>query len=387
MKHENRHTHSSRDRLDRRRFLKAAGFGVASLVLPGGWQALGAKDELKTKSKPRAFIDRLLPAPVGGGFALKDYWVWDGSVIKGEDGKYHMFGSRWPKHLIFLDGYKTYSEVILAVSDTPEGPYKFQKVVLPARGEKYWDGRITHNPTIHKYGDTYLLYYIGSTYKGPAPSAEELRSGKSKKPREMYANLRIGLATSKSLSGPWQRRDEPVLSPRTRPKWDFLYVTNPAACVRDDGSILLVYRSKGLRLGAVMSSHYAQPFRRITDGPVLKLKDKYRVEDPYLWWNGKHFELVAKDITGGLCGEKYAGIHATSSEGTSWKLSEPPMAYSRRVRWADGTETVQGCLERPQLLFDDDGQPTHLFAATGDGPGGFDNSTKTWTMVIPLKKA
>ena len=94
MKHENRHTQFAGDRLDRRRFLTAAGFGAVSLVLPGGWQALGAKDTVKTKSKPRAFIDRLLPAPVGRGFAMKDYWIWDGSVIKGEDGKYHMFGSR-----------------------------------------------------------------------------------------------------------------------------------------------------------------------------------------------------------------------------------------------------------------------------------------------------
>jgi hypothetical protein len=45
----------------------------------------------------RAFIDRLLPAPVTGGFAMEDFWVWCGSVIQGPEGKYHMFASRWPK--------------------------------------------------------------------------------------------------------------------------------------------------------------------------------------------------------------------------------------------------------------------------------------------------
>jgi hypothetical protein len=74
----------------------------------------------------------------------------------------------------------------------------------------------------------------------------------------------------------------------------------------------------------------------------------------------------------------------SSKDGAVWKLSNPIKAYSRRIRWDDDTETVQGSFERPQLLIEN-GVPTHLYAATGDGPGGFDNTTKTWTMVIPLK--
>jgi len=67
----------------------------------------------------------------------------------------------------------------------------------------------------------------------------------------------------------------------------------------------------------------------------------------------------------------------------AWALSNPPKAYSRRVRWDDGSVTEQGALERPQLLLQE-GRPTHLFAAAGDGPGGFDHCTRTWNLVIPL---
>ena len=31
--------------------------------------------------------EMLLPAPVGGGFSRNGYWVWCGSVIRGEDGR------------------------------------------------------------------------------------------------------------------------------------------------------------------------------------------------------------------------------------------------------------------------------------------------------------
>ncbi|MEG2669703.1 MAG: glycosyl hydrolase family 43, partial [Oscillospiraceae bacterium] len=92
--------------------------------------------------------DMMLPAPVGGGFEMEGYWVWCGSVVKGEDDNYHMFASRWSKKYPMHPGWLVASEVVRASSKTPEGPYVFQEVVLPARGAEYWDGRSTHNPHI-----------------------------------------------------------------------------------------------------------------------------------------------------------------------------------------------------------------------------------------------
>ncbi len=107
------------------------------------------------------FAERLGSAPVGGGFAMDDYWVWCGSVIKGDDGRYHMYASRWPKKYPFFTGYKMCSEIVRAESVKPEGPYVFQEVVLPARGADYWDGRMTIIPRF-TVGDTYLHFYIVS---------------------------------------------------------------------------------------------------------------------------------------------------------------------------------------------------------------------------------
>ena len=334
-----------------------------------------------------AFIDNLLPAPVNGGFAMDDYWVWGGSAIQGEDGQFHLFAARWPKALPFFDGYKVCSEVVRATAPAPAGPYTFQEVVLPARGPQHWDGQMTHNPTVHKVGPTYLLFYIGATYPDPRPTADELWAGSTPKPNESYATIRIGLATAPSVLGPWGRPDAPILAPRPG-KWDDKVVTNPAACVLPDRSILLLYRSntpEGLRIGGCRAEHFAGPYGRIHDDPVLQLEGGSFVEDPYLWHNGDRFEMVAKDMTGGLTGEKHAGIHATSPDGLSWRVSDPAKAYSRRVRWDDGSETVQGCVERPQLLIED-GRPTHLFAATADGPGGFRNCSRSWNMVVPIRR-
>ena len=92
---------------------------------------------------------------------MDDYWVWSGSPAKGEDGRFHLFASRWPKQLTFHPNWVSNSEVVRAVSDTPEGPYAFEEVVLPPR-PGFWDATMTHNPTIHKHGDTWILFYTGT---------------------------------------------------------------------------------------------------------------------------------------------------------------------------------------------------------------------------------
>lgn len=340
----------------------------------------------------QSFISKLKPAPIGGGFEMEGYWVWCGSVIRGEDGRYHMFASRWSKEVDFWPYWVTNSEVVRAVSDTPEGPFEFAELVLPTRGAAYWDGMMTHNPTIHKSGDAYLLFYTGSTYSGGKPDQHSNDVWGNAKMAEARANQRIGLAVAHSISGPWKRLDEPILKPRAG-HWDGLMTTNPAACVMPDGSVMLVYKSTGnqqdrLRLGVAQAAHYAGPYVRLADEPIFQFDNSIdHVEDPYIWFTDGKFQLIMKDMEGGISGEKHAGIHATSEDGMFWTVSQPQLAYSRSISWTDGTVTTQGSLERPQLLIQD-GEPTHFYAATADNGGVYDTDNpaeRTWTIVIPLE--
>ena len=81
-------------------------------------------------------------------FECEGWWVWGSSVIKGEDGKYHMFVSRFPKSLPFHPGWMVASEIVHATSDVPQGPYQLSDIALKERGAQYWDGRSAHNPTL-----------------------------------------------------------------------------------------------------------------------------------------------------------------------------------------------------------------------------------------------
>lgn len=342
-------------------------------------------------SDPLQFKERLQPAPVGKGFEMEDYWVWGMSVIKGDDGLYHGYASRWSKDVPFGPNWVTNSEVVHATAENPEGPYTFQSVALERRGEAYFDGMMTHNPTIHKSGDIYLLFYTGTTYTFPFPEA-----GIS---RQQYiqarVNQRVGLATSKSPYGPWERSDEPLILPRPG-KWDSIMTTNPAVVVKPDGRVLLVYKSsasqKGgkLKLGVAEAPAWDQPFKRLKDDPIFQFEDKSKhVEDPYFWWTGEGYELVMKDMNGKVSGERGAGIHASSDDGIDWKISDPAMAYNRTVKFEDGTEVRMDKFERAQVLVED-GKPTHLFFAVGlyregENGKGYADLGHTWNLSIPLK--
>ena len=347
-------------------------------------------------SEKIGFIDRMLPAPRNGGFRMKGYWVWCGSVVKGEDEHYHMFASRWPKCLPMHPGWIVASEIVRAVSDTPEGPYEFQEVVLPARGPEFWDGRATHNPHIIKHKDIYILYYVGSTH--PFPDVKQCDSYGLDDPRCIVgrSNKRIGIAISKSVFGPWKRFDQPIMP--TRPgKFDSFFTSNPAPCISKDGSVLLVYKARaykeksyegylhgGMTIGVAYADNYLGSYVVKKDTAIFP-PGKIHIEDPFIWETEEGYELIAKDMDGNICGEKYAGIHGFSENGTDWKVYEGIKTYSRKIRWDDGTEQVMGNLERPFILFQE-GKPTHMFFATADGIGGFHNATNTWNMVIPLKQ-
>ena len=105
---------------------------VAALLL-APLAALLAAD----RETPIAELDlgaRVQPVPTNCKFSQPGYFVWCGAPVRGADGKYHLFYSRWPVKKGFHPGWAIHSEIAYAVSDKPFGPYQFVNVALPARG-------------------------------------------------------------------------------------------------------------------------------------------------------------------------------------------------------------------------------------------------------------
>lgn len=368
----------------------------ASTVLALSCLCLPAAAEEKVQRDARwtnSILSRIDVALAGAGFEMEGYWVWDCSVLKGDDGIFHMFASRWPKRLPFHPGWMVASEVVHATSRTAEGPYQFQDVALPARGAQYWDGRATHNPKVVRHKDKWVLFYMGSTH----PFAD-VEDGKTLTLDSHYttvarSNKRIGVATAPSPHGPWTRRDAPVLDTRAGTFYSFL-TSNPSPIIHDDGSAILVFKSRAYRdkypfhgdmnIGVARAPHFEGPYTVAVNEPIFGVGRVGEIEDPFVWQDATGLHLIAKDQRGGITGHKHAGILAHSKDALRWSMDEKPLAYPRTLTWSDGPTETLGQLERPFILFQD-GKMTHLFFSAMDGPGGFAHGTRSWNLVVRLK--
>jgi hypothetical protein len=322
---------------------------------------------------------------------MDDYWVGTGgNIIPTDDGKYHMIASRFPKTYPFYPYWITNYETVRAVADAPEGPYHFVEVIEHPQGEEFWNGRAIFSTAIQHHHGQWLMFYTGTTYRGDKPVPEgAVSSGTQENPqaKQAHESQCIGLATAPSITGPWTHREEPVLRPRPG-HWDSYMVSNPAPCVLEDGSCLLMYKSMSyigdtMRFGIAKAPRVDGPYERISEGPIFDFTTGQPVEDPFVWWNGEHFGVILRDWLGTICGEIKAGVHGFSADGIRWKLSDQPKVWSRTIRWDDGTSTVMQDAEVPKLLFQN-GIATHLSLTVREG-GTRAQPDRLRIVVIPLK--
>lgn len=323
------------------------------------------------------------PVPATAKFADPDYNIWCGSGTKGDDGKYHIFYSRWPRKLGHL-AWVTHSEVAHAVSDSPFGPWKHRDVALPARGTNFWDGSCTHNPTILRIGGKFYLYYMGNFGDGV--------TGKSLNWTHRN-HQRIGVAVADSPNGPWQRFDKPALDVTADDAApDALVVTNPSVAERPDGGVLLIYKAVGKKRPAPFGGpvvHLAAtaesplgPFTK-HPGEIFGAKGvMFAAEDPFIWHGTDRYWAVVKDNDGHFTHRGYSLALWESADGFDWKLSQHPfVANPGSIRWADGQGTKLNSLERPQVLFEG-GKPIALFCASADSK----NRDGSFNVQIPLRE-
>lgn len=328
-------------------------------------------------------------------FKDEEYYVWDSAVIK-VGNQYHLFYSRWKKELGFGWNWLYNSQIAHAVSSTPVGPYKFRNVVFERRGKKYFDGMNTHNTCIKYYGGKFYLYYMGTTYDGDenkdnVPSYPD-------EPLDVWDNKRIGLAIADDINGEFKRLDAPILLPREKLYWDCTVTTNPSVAILPNGKTYMAYKSRSerggtLQIGIAVADKPDGEFKRLTENPILGFSDENKhVEDPFLWYDDKRkkFCMLAKDDSKnnseGITGEWGAGFYAESDDCIHFELPEEPKVYSRTLEWADGRKSVQCNLERPSLLFDDNGEPVYLYCASGDGDSPYAFNGATYIVAIKLKR-
>jgi hypothetical protein len=239
---------------------------------------------------------------------VKQWYYWDGQIIKGPDGKYHMFASRWNQALGH-SGWGT-SLAVHAVADDPLGPYVDKGVCWPdslgGRG---------HNVTA----------LVLPNNEGYAVIVSETRPG--------------AVFVSKSLDGPWTMKG--LLTVEGQPNWR---ASNVSILIRPDGDYMIVPRD-----GRIMISKATNGIC----GPYKMMGPSYprgipNLEDPVVWYSGNLYHIVVNSWS------TRTAYHLTSKDGlTNWV--NRGVAYDPRkdfVRYTDGTVNHWNKMERPGVYLE-----------------------------------
>lgn len=336
-------------------FLFLSGAAAQTVVNPAGRGAANYPAEAISD-----FSKRL--EPVGRILEEEGYFVWCCAPIYDDEGKVHVFYSRWKKEY-GMGGWISKCEIAHAVADKPEGPYKYVETTLAPR-PGFFDATTCHNPTIHKVDGRYWIFYMGTS------------NGK-------FGTKRIGYAVADSPWGPWNRCTEPLLIPGEKGAWDDYITTNPAFLKHPDGQYWLYYKScnedeytlkiNGIagnrRYGAAFADNITGPYIKYDDNPIVDFSvygENRQVEDAYIWIEDGKFKMLMRDMgfydnTVGLYFESDDGLHWSKPQigwfGADAYITQPP---------APKNLTRYGRFERPQLLMKN-GKPEYLFTASQGG--------------------
>lgn len=285
------------------------------------------------------------------GFKMDGYFIWCGSAIKGDNGKYYLFASRWPEETGFPDGYMTNSEIALASADKPDGEYKFEKVIIAKREGNFWDSMMAHNPFITKIGNKYVLFYIGS-----CDGRGETR--------------KIGYAYSENIEDGWIRSDEPIELPDN--------ANNPAVIDDENGNVLLYFRDGRLKVSVGCAKSYDRKFEILNDN----LFDKGKIEDMFLFKKDGKFFMVCEDAEGVYTGLSKGGVIFSSSDGINFEFDSKGYGYD--IEYENGDKLTLQRRERPFILFN--GDKKYLFTSAKIGGEDVLTGGKTWNMVQEIKE-
>ncbi|MBD0831978.1 glycoside hydrolase family protein [Aestuariibaculum sediminum] len=360
---------------------------------------------------------------ITGSSVLNDpkRFVWGGSVVKGNDNKYHMLYSTWEcgdSVPAFTNSWVLHSKIAYAVSDYPDRDFKFQKIVLQGRAlegdSTAWDAQMVHNPHLKKFNDKYYLYYGGGKDPGIQPAGS--KGEQVNKRNRVQQSQCIGVIEFNSfedlMNGNFKRFDAPLLKPRTRvkpdhivnpspegtePKPDNIIVVNPSVVQRpSDGKYLLYFKGnfynpgwRGVH-GVAISDSPTGPFET-TDNFVFDVRNDDGTiasgEDPYVWYHNtnKKFYCVLKDFTGKITTGKPGLAIVESIDGITWTKPEQSFFMKKEVVLKSGDTLHVNRLERPQLLIDDAGNPEVLYAACALINIGQNKKGESFNVQIPLK--
>ncbi|PVM94135.1 glycoside hydrolase family protein [Caulobacter endophyticus] len=301
--------------------------------------------------------------------AMARWNYWDGQILKGDDGKYRMFASRWDQAL----GHKAWGQSlgVTAISDTLYGPYRDLGLVWPDN-----QGGLGHNVTALKMHDGRYAVVVSETRGGDVFVSDSIDG-----PWTQLGTISLDQSRFQLVKTPGDvaLRDTPTATP-AKP-------ANFSVMLRSDGAYQIVPRS-----GQILISRTGilGPYTVMGDSVYRGLdgipqRDMRAFEDPVVWYSGGWHHIVVNQW------RERRAYHLISRDGiTGWRVQglayEPGADF---IRYANGARNHWNKLERPGVVIENGHVVAMTFAVVDtpkDDQTG-DNGHGSKIIVVPFDGA
>lgn len=328
-------------------------FALGAAFAPAAWAQTASEIPVVG---PKPFIAYFKPTPIVEGLSstvwgapevgprdpgngledrtLESWNYWDGSILKGEDGRYRMFASRWDQ----AAGHRGWgnSHAVGAVSDSLFGPYKDVGKLWP----EDQNGR-GHNVSALRMPDGRYAVVVSETRQG---RGDVFVSGSIDGPWTYFGAIAVDQSKVRSVRNPGEAQAPG--DPEPRP-WR---ASNVTVLLRPDGDYQIVERSGQI---LISKSGILGPYQ--PQGPTiyrglkgLPQRDLGRLEDPTVWFSGGWYHVLVNHW------EERRAYHLISRNGIdNWIVQglayEPGADF---IRHTNGVVNHWNKLERPAVVID-----------------------------------
>lgn len=251
---------------------------------------------------------------------------WGANIIKGSDGKYHMYVAGWPSATCGHMQWSSKSMVYHVTSDNGWGPYTYVNTLGTG-----------HNPEIYKTGDTYVIYKIEP----------------------------LGYYKSTTLGDSWETgeytfdlRDRALIAGENRET----SLSNCSFAKREDGSFVMIDRGGGIW---VSRDGLTDPWHQVSTSSVYlntTVTNRGTLEDPVIWRDHLQYHMIVNDWKA-----RYA-YYYRSKDGLHWVM-ESGKAYTGQdpfAKHANGDVEKWHKYERPRVYQDELGRAIRMNFAVID---------------------
>lgn len=265
--------------------------------------------------------------------SLQNWCYWDGNILKGDDGKYHMYASRWGQQYAHGIGWTVDSKGVHAVSDSLLGKYIDKGIIW-----KDWKGGKGANVIGLLLDDGRYATVTSEITKG-----EVFVSDTPNGTFELLGEIEID---NNGFYDGWTRYNE--LNWGAVKGGSVGYMANVMIFKRHDGRYMIISR---YCVPLISESGILGPYKawgkRAWEG--IEEIPQFMMEDPTMWYSNGVYHIVVnhhnEDCT----------YHLTSEDGIdNWKYRGVAFSRERSIfKYTDGTVNNWYTVQRPTAYVED----------------------------------